>query len=181
MLFSVLDGIFITRFTWEQDLTSTSAEFWEILSAVKCLSDHQLFTCRCTRCTCNNVNKQICRLKTALILVFEATKIDKTVPNLIFWMPLVKRTNLIVSFSRQRQTKSDDSWWLTLALTFRQKFDWLIWSCDIAPCDLNYEWITEKYRSTMKLTILLRIYFASFLIKYKLPPKIHSQEPKSTH
>ena len=65
-LFSVLYGIFITKLTWQQDLlTSTSAEFWDILSTVKFLPGHRLFICRCTGCTCNNVNKQFCRLKTA--------------------------------------------------------------------------------------------------------------------
>ena len=91
----------------------------------------------------------------SLILVFETTKIDKTVPNFMFWMTLVKRTTWFFLFQdRGRQNRMTAGEWRWLRCSGK-KFDWLIWSCDVAPCDLNYEWITEKYGSAVKLTILL--------------------------
>ena len=60
-----------------------------------------------------------------LRLVFGAIKIhvDKRVPNLIFRMTLDKRTKHIISFARQRLTKSDDIRRLKLdAMCFRYEF-----------------------------------------------------------
>ena len=96
-------------------------------------------------CTCNNVTKQTCHLKTAIILVFEATKIDKTLLNLIFWMTIVKRSWLFLS------QDADKMGWQLAIDAGSMNNNWLIWSCDTAPCDLNYAWITEKYGSAMKI------------------------------